>query len=256
LFELVGFELILSTMLNEGREMGLDVPTHTCGYGEIQTVKLRMIPPDMLYSPYISTVYSLEFLGPSGDPDRLEQVLTVNGSVGNSPAATAYYLTLRKEGDPRSLRYLEGVRAHMEHIIPVYPFRTFELTWVLNNLIMSDVPVTEYAGSEIWDELRTEIAPHGVGFDASFRIPDGDTSSACCRVLLEAEYDVDPLILAQFEDREKRIFRTYHYERNPSISTNIHALDALHTIADYPNHDEVKEQIILMLLENRQYNMY
>ena len=90
----------------------------------------------------------------------------------------------------------------------------------------------------------------------SFRIPDGDTTSACCRILLQADYPVDPLILAQFEDREKHIFRTYHYERNPSISTNIHALDALQLLPDYPNHDEVKEQIILMLLERRMYKMY
>ena len=135
-FELVGFELILPTLLNEAREMGLDVPTHTCGYGKIQTAKLRMIPPDLLYSPYISTVYSLEFLGRSGDVERLQQALTTNGSLGNSPAATAYYLSLCDPVDPSALHYLKAVRAHMEHVIPFYPFRTFELTWVLNNLLL------------------------------------------------------------------------------------------------------------------------
>jgi halimadienyl-diphosphate synthase len=255
-FELVGFELILPTMLNEAREMGLDVPTHTCGYGEIQTAKLRMIPPDMLYSPYISTVLSLEFLGKSGDPGRLQQALTVNGSLGNSPAATAYYLTLCEDLDAHALQYLKTVRAAMGYAVPFYPFRTFELTWVLNNLVQSGMSIRDFSSDDIWQELQTQIAPRGVGFDPSFRISDGDTTAACCRVLLEAGHSVDPLILAQFEDREKRIFRTYHYERNPSITTNIHALDALQLISDYPNHREVKEQVILMLLENRQYNMY
>ena len=255
-FELVGFELILPTMLNEARQMGLDVPTHTCGYGEIQTQKLRMIPPDMLYSPYISTVLSLEFLGASGDAQRMQEALTVNGSLGNSPAATAYYLTLCQDGDERALSYLRTVRAHMDHVIPFYPFRTFELTWALNNLILSDAPVQTFATDAVWQELNAEIAPRGVGFDPSFRIVDGDTSSACCRVLLEAGHAVDPLVLAQFEDHEKHIFRTYHYERNPSLSTNIHALDALQLLPDYPNQREVKEQIILMLLDNRQFNMY
>jgi halimadienyl-diphosphate synthase len=255
-WELVGFELILPTMLNEARAIGLDVPTHTCGYGEIQTAKLRMIPPDMLYSPYISTVLSLEFLGPSGDPGRLQQALTVNGSLGNSPAATAYYLTLCTDVDIEALRYLETVLERAGHAVPFYPFRTFELSWVLNNLVQSAIPIQEFAADDIWQELQAEVALHGVGFDPSFRISDGDTTSACCRVLLEAGRSVDPQILAQFEDREKRIFRTYQYERNPSITTNIHALDVLQRISDYPNQREAKEQVILMLLENRQYNMY
>jgi halimadienyl-diphosphate synthase len=75
-------------------------------------------------------------------------------------------------------------------------------------------------------------------------------------VLLEANYDIDPMVLAQFEDSEKRIIRTYDYERNASISTNIHALDALRLMPDYPERREVQEQILLMLLNNRKYNMY
>lgn len=255
-FELVGFELILPTLLNEARMMGLDVPTHSCGYGEIQTAKLRMIPPDLLYSPHISTVYSLEFLGRSGDVSKIKSALTSNGSLGNSPAATAYYLTLCPTPDPQALSYLETVRGHMEHILPVYPFRTFELTWALNNLIMSGRPVTEFASNGIWQELEHDISPLGVGFDPSFRIPDGDTTSACCRVLLAAGHPVDPSVLTQFQDPQKYVFRTYHYERNLSVSTNIHALDALDLIQDYPNRQEVKEEIVLALLENRQYNMY
>jgi halimadienyl-diphosphate synthase len=127
---------------------------------------------------------------------------------------------------------------------------------VLNNLLLSSLPLHAFAGPDIWPELLDEISPQGVGFDPSFRIPDGDTTSACCRVLLEAGYDVDPAILARFENKDQHIFRTYHYERNPSISTNIHALDALDLMDHYPNQREVKEQIILMLLEKRRYNMY
>jgi halimadienyl-diphosphate synthase len=254
-FELVGFELILPTLLGEAQDLGLDVPTHTCGYGEIQTAKIRLIPPDKLYSPHISTVYSLEFLGRDGDPDRLRYALTNNGSLGNSPAATAYYLRLDGH-NADALEYLERVRAHMEHIIPVYPFRTFELTWVLNNFTFSGSPLTDFADKGIWEKLKNQLGPSGVGFDPTFGIPDGDTTSACCRVLLEAGYNVNPAILKQFEDKEKKIIRTYHYERNVSVSTNVHALDALSLMPDYPDRNQVKEQIILMLLNSRKYNMY
>src|SRR5262245_8544998 len=103
-FELVGFELIFPTLLAAAQSAGVDVPFHTCGYGAIQTAKLRLIPPEMLYSPRISTVHSLEFLGHSADLDQLQQALASNGSLGNSPAATAYYLLLKGE-DERALAY-------------------------------------------------------------------------------------------------------------------------------------------------------
>ncbi len=91
-FELVGFELILPTLLMEALEMGLDVPAHTCGYGQVRLKKLALIPPNLMYSPQITTVHSLEFLGKSGEQEKLRQAKAINGSLGNSPAATAYLL--------------------------------------------------------------------------------------------------------------------------------------------------------------------
>ena len=254
-FELAGFELIFPTLLEEAHSLGLDVPTHTCGYGEIQTAKLRLIPPDLLYSPHISTVYSLEFLGPSGDPDRLRQALAVNGSLGTSPATTAYYL-LRNPQDERALAYLEAARRHSSQVISTYPFRTYELTWVLNNLALCRLPLALFAGDNIWQELQSGLGPTGISMDPAFGVPDGDTTSVCCRVLLEAGYHVDPLILAHFENQDPRVFRTWDYERNISVSTNIHALEALGLMTDYPDRRQVQEQVLLMLLDNRRYKMY
>jgi len=254
-FELAGFELILPTLLGEAHSLGLDVPTHTCGYGEIQTAKLRLIPPDLLYSPHISTVYSLEFLGQSGDPDRLRQALARNGSLGTSPATTAYYL-LRNPEDERALAYLKEVREHCGQAIIVYPFRTYEVTWVLNNLAFSRLPLATFAPDEVWDELQAELGPSGIGMDPVFGVPDGDTTSVACRVLLEAGYDVDPSVLAHFENEDPRVFRTWDYERNVSVSTNVHALEALSLMPDYPDRRRMQEQVMLMLLDNRQYKMY
>lgn len=254
-FELVGFELIFPTLLLEARALGLDVPSHTCGYGEIQTAKLRMIPPEMLYSPRITTAHSLEFLGQAGNPAKLHQAMTVNGSLGNSPAATAYYLLMNHQ-DERALAYLRSVQEHMGYIVYLYPFSTFELSWVLNNLAFSGAPVTEFVTPEIWGRLRAEMGPAGVGLDPTFGIPDADTTSVTLYLLLKAGYDIDPGVLAQFEDKGKKIFRTYHYERNPSVSTNVHALEVLHLLPDYPDCSQVKEQVILTLLEQRKFNIY
>jgi hypothetical protein len=182
--------------------------------------------------------------------------LNSNGALGNSPATTAYYLWLRSDGDERAEAYLETVRTERKHIIPVYPFRTFERTWVLNNLTFSGLPITTFSSEDTWSELQEELGTSGVGFDATFGIPDGDTTSVCCRLLLEAGYAVDPAILAQFENRDERFIRTYDYERNASVSTNVHALDALQRMPDYPDREVVREQIAVMLLGKREYNTY
>lgn len=257
-YELSGFELIFPTLLEEARALGLDVPVHTCGYGEIQSAKLRLIPPHLLYSPRISTVYSLEFLGYGGDAGRLRQAVNSSGSVGNSPATTAYYLSLcRNDGrqDERALAYLDGIRVR-DRIITVYPFRIFEAGWVLNNLLFSGLPITTLVDRSIFDTLYAEMNTVGMPLDATFGIADGDITSVCCRVLLSAGYDVNPRILAGFENPESRIFRTYNYERNVSMSTNIHALDALSLMPHYPNRPEVRKQVIVTLLDNRKYNIY
>jgi halimadienyl-diphosphate synthase len=256
-FELVGFELIFPTLLGEARALGLDVPGHTCGYGAIQAAKLRMIPPHLLYSPHISTVYSLEFLGQSGDVDQLQQALANNGSLGNSPATTAYYLSLGNHSSPGPpMTYLQRLRDERQHVITVYPFRVFELGWVLNNFIYGGTTLDKLIDFGALDWLRHEIEPHGVGFDSDFTVPDGDTTSVCCRVLLCAGYEVAPSIIARFENKERRIFRTYSYERNISVGTNVHALETLDLMPDYPNRQEVQEQIMVALLDKRQYGVY
>jgi len=254
-FELVGFELIFPTLLIEARKQGLDVPNHTCGYGKIQTDKLRLIPPEMLYSPKISTVHSLEFLGEDGDVDKLRRAIT-HGSLGNSPAATAYYLLLAKTEDTEAISYLEGMLREAGKVVYLYPFATFELAWALNNLSFSGLPIKRFTNQQILEDLNKEINPSGVGLDPTFGIPDADTTSVSLYLLASVDYDIDSTILLRFEDKQKGFFRTYSYERNPSVSTNTHALQALRILNDYPNKQDVKDKIVLMLIASRKFNIY
>ena len=256
-FELPGFELILPTLLVEARSLDLKVPDHSCGYGEIQSAKLRLIPPQMLYSPHISTVHSLEFLGADGDADQLRKAINESGSVGNSPAATAYYLSLCRddESDERAMSYLEMIRER-DRLATIYPFRTFETGWVLNNLILSGLPITELADRDVFDTLYTEMSPDGFALDSTFTVVNGSITSVCCRVLLDAGYDIDPHILSQFENPETHTFRTYNYERNVSTTTNVYALNALRALKNYPDQKDVQSNVAMTLLGNRQYNIY
>jgi halimadienyl-diphosphate synthase len=256
-FELVGFELLFPTLLSEAQMIGLDVPRHLCGYGKIQAEKLRLIPPDLLYSPHISTIHSLEFLGQDSDVERMHLALASNGSLGNSPAATAYYLVRHQKEEVRAVGYLRDMMEHLGHVIYLYPFRTFELTWALNNLAFCHSPITNFAEPGVWHQLSADMGANGIGLDKTFGITDGDITSVTTRLLVQAGYNVEPAVLARFEDNGSHVFRTYDYERNISVGTNLHALEAVELLADcYPNHAAVSEEIIITLLDNRIFNTY
>jgi len=254
-FELVGFELILPTLLIDAMDLDLDVPRHTCGYSRIRQQKLDLIPPSLLYSPRVTTVHSLEFLGRRGDPDRMRQALAVNGSLGNSPATTSYYL-LRGGDDDRALTYLEDMLAHNRQVIYLHPFRIFELAWVLHSLSFCDELLMSVADSSVWEELRCNLSERGIGLDPTFGIEDGDITSVTVRLLRQAGYSIGPAILARFEDKAEHIFRTYDYERNASIGTNIHALEALSLLPDYPDREEIRNRVLAFILADRVFDTY
>ncbi len=262
--DLVGFELLFPTLLTDAKRNDLNLPNHTCGYGKIQAEKLRLIPPDLLYSPKVSIVHSLEFLGDIGELDRLcKAVNPLNDSLGNSPATTTYlWLMIQKHGLDASecdklLAYLDEVHHHNQYSMVVYPFTTFETTWVLNNLWFSGLPLTEFAEPPVFEKLQAEISPYGIGADATFGIPDGDSTAVGIKILESAGYPVPHKILAQFEDKEASLFRTYQFERDPSVSTNTHALETLLCMDNhYPNKQETVAKITLMLLDQRKYNIY
>ena len=254
-FELVGFELLLPTLLLEAQSLNLNVPMHTCGYGKIQNEKLKLIPPEVLYSQRASTVFSIEFLGHTPDQERLRGVLGGNGAVGNSPSATAYYLSFFPDATP-AWEYLDTVYHNYQYAPFVYPFRTFDLVWVLNALRYSGHSVTEFADSEHWAALEAALTPQGISSDPAFLVPDGDSTSVTVRVLLEAGCAIDPQVLAGFQNPETLLFRTYAFERNISISTNIHALEALHYLPQFPERTATRNSVLTALLRQLTYDMY
>lgn len=254
-YDLVGFELLFPTLLKTAQELKLNIPANTCGYGQIRNTKLGLIPPDLLYSPNLSTVHSLEFLGGDVDPIRLSQALAINGSLGNSPATTAYSLLMGLENE-QALAYLNQARTHQQEVIYLYPFAIFELIWVLDNLDFCGLPINGFASQPIWESLRQEIEPKGIGLDPSFGIPDGDITSVCSNLLMKAGYPVRPAIMANFQHPQSGLFRTYLYERNLSVSTNVHALETLELMGDYPGRCETQQKIVEALLKERKFDLY
>lgn len=250
--ELVGFELMLPTLLARARVLDLNVPGHSYGYGEIRAAKLRLLPADMFYMPGTSVSFSIEFLGAQADRAGLFQLQGPHGAIANSPATTAY-LVLQAGGNHSALAYLENVRARPGGVPAFHPFRTFEAAWVFEHLAFGGVSFSadELTQLPAWGWLRSGLDKQGAGIDPLFGIYDGDTTSVTLYILLLNGQPVDPEILRRFEDPEARIFRTFKFERNASVVTNAHALQVLSLMLDYPDRYEVWNRIVTMLLASQ-----
>ena len=256
--ELVGFELILPTLLAEARKLQLDVPAHSYGYGRIRAAKLRLLPEELLYVAGTSSTFSIEFMGAYGDPLGLRNLQGANGAIANSPATTAYFVL--QDGQRRhALDYLESVLALPAGVPSFYPFRTFETAWVLEHLAFGWLSLDDgLVDPSIWASLQSDLAAGqaGVGIDPLFGINDGDTTAVTLHALALGGQPVDPMILHQFEEPASRTFRTFAFERNASVVTNAHALEALSFMPDYPERREVWDRIVSMLLATQEYQSY
>jgi halimadienyl-diphosphate synthase len=231
-FETVGFELIFPTLLQKARHLGLDLPNSIDKYTHIRQEKLKKIPHDMIYSREVTTAHSLEFMGSELDVDRTSELQEGNGSFGNSPSATAYFLS--EHGNNATARqYLsETVGVGGGAARPLHPVEIFNKNWVLYNLDMTG----------LLDELKGEAKPHldyiyetwdprrGIGFSRQYSVPDLDDTAVAFKLLRQAGYDVAPDVFTYYEMDDR--FICFPYERNPSLGVQVHLLDALRVCPD------------------------
>jgi halimadienyl-diphosphate synthase len=136
--------------------------------------------------------------------------------------------------------------------------RVFEVAWVLEHLTFGGLSLNEnnLVRQSLWDELESALGQDGVSMDPEFGIKDGDTTAVTARILALGERPVDPEVLHRFEDPETRIFRTFRFERNASVSTNAHALEALALMPNYRDRQEVWDRVVTLLLASRRYQSY
>ncbi|HLF26664.1 MAG TPA: prenyltransferase/squalene oxidase repeat-containing protein [Anaerolineae bacterium] len=236
-YDTIGFELILPTLLAEAQRRRLDLPYESFGnIAQLREAKLKLIPPELIYTRYVSTIFSAEFLGDELDVRRVSDLQDANGSIASSPAATAYFL-LKDPNNLTAHEYLARVLARNGGAAPaVDPIDVFEPAWVLFNAAQV-WPTAEGLAALIQphvdaliDETRRK---HGAGYNSYFALPDLDGTSTVFRALTWAGVEPDPALLMQFEEEEH--FRCFPYERNPSISAHVHLLDALRATPEFPD---------------------
>lgn len=252
--ELVGFELLLPSLVRRAREAGLILPPSLDSYRVVEDEKLRLIPPDALYSPRSTVSHSLEFLGDRADRRALGRALGSNGAVGNSPAATAYYLNTT--GDSRVVPYLDACFADDQGSVPVlHPCETFELLWSAYHLFLAGVPPRLLLSTAQREVLRAELQAGGVSLSSTFPIPDADDTAVSLVMLHAIDGQQDASVLKSFAQADGT-FASFPYERHASVGVNTHILQAIRHVPGYPDAEKVADRLVRYLLDTQIVGQY
>ncbi len=248
--ELVGFELLLPSLVERAQKAGVSVPPHLDIYGQEREQKLRLIPPAALYSPRTTVVHSLEFLGDQADIQGLRAAQGENGAIGNSPAATAFYLSQTE--DRRALSYLKecllqtgGAMAPVLH-----PAETFELLWAAYHLFLAGVPAALLLSSGERAALSAALKAGGVSLSPTFPIPDADDTAVALLLLHDLGEGVDPNVLQRFATRDG-YFASFPHERHSSVGVNLHVLHALLQVPGYQDLKATVDRLLDYLMDQQ-----
>lgn len=241
--ELVAYELLLPTMIRRAQQANLRVPPHLDIYAAQRAKKMNLIPAGALYSPRVTIVHSLEFLGERADIAGLRAAQGENGAIGNSPAATSFYYALSK--DKRALAYLEGcISKDGNTRVPVlHPCETYELLWAAYHLFLAGVPVSQLLGKKDVKALRNALENGGVSLSPSFPIPDADDTAVALIFLAELGHSPDPMVLESFALPEGN-FASFRYERHSSVGVSLHVLHALLRVPGYANQERTIDRLL------------
>jgi hypothetical protein len=248
--ELVGFELLLPALVQRARAAGVAVPPHLDVYAAERARKLELIPASALYSPRATVVHSLEFLGDRADAARLRTAQGDNGAIGNSPAATAFYVGQTQSDDGRAVSYLESCLDHSGGATaPVlHPCETFELLWAAYHLFLGGAPTRRLLRPFERRRLLADLGRDGVSLSPSFPIPDADDTAVALVLLHDLGEQVDPRVLQAFEAADGS-FVSFPYERHSSVGVNAHVLHALARVPGYPQAELAIERILTYLAD-------
>ncbi len=225
----VGFEMIAPILAGEAEKLGLikNQADRILGrLSKLREKKLSYLQGKMI-NRYVTMAFSAEMAGRDGQHMLdIENLQESNGSVGLSPSATAYFATYIKKGDAPSLKYLHTTVKPDGGQPNVFPFDVFEVAWSLWNLSLIPGMKTNEKLKRHLEFLSKAWEPkRGVAFSTAYSVKDSDDTVITYNTLLRYGIEKDLASILAYEEME--YFRCFDLEVNPSISANIHILDAL-----------------------------
>ena len=251
-YESIGFELILPMLLKEAEVHKLNIPyselnEFRCLFDEKMNL-IKQFHKKFGWSRRHAFWFSIEMLGALTEPSDIElfkldnSIIEENGSILDSPSATAYYLYITRTeyglDEPKAYNYLKNI-IHRNNggASNVGCIDTFELSFSLKALLLSGfIPNNTHFNLKFNGILEKWREFDGwVGF-STYSVPDVDLISNFIFVINKCNRSehletLSRLLTFFHEDH----FLTYGEERNPSISSNINALIALKSYSNRSN---------------------
>jgi halimadienyl-diphosphate synthase len=240
-YETVGFELLVPNLVNVGKSLGLKLDQVERLIEPLMPIyhqKLALIPKDLIYSPKVAVAHSLEFMDFKAlDQAAIPHLRSINGSIHNSPSATAF-VEIAMKGSREGRAYLDMLLSRYSGVAPGFaPFELFELIWVLYHISLnSDLRLLRPTIDPFVEFLNNVWTEKGVGFSVTF-IPDPDDASLAFRIMSKLGLQQDPSFLEVYEVNDH--FQCFPLERNLSLDVHIHIVDALRDTPDFPRRDDL-----------------
>lgn len=242
----VGFEMIVPTLVEEAERLGIIKQQGERILGRLKLmrdIKLEKIK-GLKISRQITPAFSSEMVGNDRiDLLDLDDLQEKNGSIGNSPAATAHFIQAVRPHDEQAMVYLRNVVRADGGVPFAAPFDIFERIWVVWNLSLfrspNDAGLKPFFEPHINHIMKHWDPKQGVSFSETYTPKDADDTTLAFGVLNRFGLDVDIKTVLTYEEEE--YFRCYPLESNSSISVNIHALEALKRAGFGKNHPTIKK---------------
>ena len=228
----VGFELLFPSLLMRlDRIVTLDFDVMS--YFKMQQDKLSKLSLSHIITGKTPLLFSIEFLDALSDKDtniNLDYQISNNGSLACSPASTAWYASKSPKSLPSLLYYIESIR-QKDNGWPHFSDSTlFTLSYSLYIIQRSLGYLPNYL-KPFAEHLYKNWTPLGVGFSTHFPVPDFDDTILALNVLskgnLLKEKDLKRFWNILEFYKEKDHFKSYPFEKDPSILVNLHALDTI-----------------------------
>lgn len=229
--ETAGFEMLAPRLIAEISASNFAVPVDAQWSQKLarkRQAKLAMLPQGRI-NRTVTLSHSLEMLDERtlGLLD-VQNLIERDGSIGCSPAATAFWAKTTKELLPPAWEYYRTYLVDGQAVPCVVPIDVFEVSWVLWNLALAgfDRKRFEPLYDPGLDFLEKTWTPgRGVASMSPFSCYDGDATSLVHATLATFGRYLDLDAILRYEANEH--FITYPLEANPAVSTNIHVLEAL-----------------------------
>jgi len=225
----VGFEMLAPTLMAEANRVGIDfgkakLPANLEYH---RRAKLAVLPHKVI-NRFFTPSFSAEMVGSELNLLDVDNLQSDNGSVSYSPSATAFFVFQVKPGDRLALQYLHQV-ADQDGAVPyVGPIEVFDRAWALWNIsLIGDLDAQIYALCQPHlDFLQDEWQiGRGIASAKGLLLLDGDDTAVTMTALARFNRQID--LPALFSYEAPYHFRCYPLESDPSVSTNVHILEAM-----------------------------